>query len=446
MQWSTRTVGCPMCGSDDQQALIPSVKFDAVLGEMRQHPVIKVVVCRCCGLVFENPQVDLAAAADYADKHYYHASNPVDLQDRHQDFINAHRWAMLRDRVDWAACRRSLDVGATGAWSAKLKQEHPQQVSAVVEPSSEAVDYCRLRYPEVEAHCRTFEDFSDQPGSYDFISFWYSFYCFGQPRTALAKARELLSDGGRLLICISHLRMAHEVWQFGAPWVNLAQIVTTTPLVYYSRRTLERMLELEGFRVVDAFVGDHVAGDVEGNDFTGREEYVVLAEPVERLPAAMTADALSDPEEVEASTAFFTRYPEMVTRAALTALEQDAPIRRISLLCPPDPVFQNLARTVLSRPGVEVDTYPLEPGGGLELQHGDEPGHVLLNATRADIGAAALNGQARHLRAYDCLLPDRHEAYDMWVTGEDGEPLLAKALCPGPASGGHLFPYAGLSG
>lgn len=442
MRISLQEIHCPLCRDARREPLLPSYKFDDEVDRFCLHPEIKVVLCTNCGLVYENPGVDMALSEDYSDKHYYWTPEQLDRMVRHQTYVGEQRWQMLEPRLDWQSVNRTLDIGATAAWSAILKRALPQAETVVVEPSSMATELSRRQYPEVTSICRTFEAFDDRPGSYDFISLWYSIYCISDARAALAKARRLLSDGGRLLISISHLRMGVEIWQCGMPWVNLAQVVNGVSLVYYSRRTLARFLEAEGFRLVEAFVTDHADGDEGDNDFTGRQDYVVIAELAERKPRPVSVDDLSDPDEVAQSREFFSNYVERASMASVDALLSTRETKGVSVLHNGDAVFGAFAAALFQRHGLPVDQYDIGDGRNIQLATGDEPGHIVLNLTNGNIGVAEMNAQAKHFEAFDCIQSDRSDVFGNWIMGLDGTPIMAKAICPANGRDDRLFPFA----
>ena len=106
-----------------------------------------------------------------------------------------------------------------------------------------------------------------------------------------------------------------------------------------------------------------------------------------------------------------------------------------------DAVFAGFAAALFERSGIAVESYDVGKGG-VRLQAGDVPGHVVLNLTRGDIGVRDMNAGTRHLKAYDCIVSDRCDAYGNWVMGEDGTPIMAKAIVPVHDRSVDLFPYA----
>lgn len=165
MQVSLNSIHCPLCRGTDHEPIVSTYKFDSGAGDSRQHPLIKAALCTNCGLVFENPCVDMQRSADHADGHCYPSQDILARQSRHQGHVNELRWQLLEHRI--------------------------------------AMERCRRVYPEVTAVCETFERFEERAVSYDFFSFWYSLCCMSDARAALAKARRPLRDAGLFPFAVS---------------------------------------------------------------------------------------------------------------------------------------------------------------------------------------------------------------------------------------------------
>lgn len=123
MQVSLNSIHCPLCRGTDHKPIVSTYKFDSGAGDDRQHPLIKAVLCTNCGLVFENPCVDMQRSADHADGHCYPSQDILARQSRHQGHVNELRWQLLEHRI--------------------------------------AMERCRRVYPEVTAVCETFERFEE---------------------------------------------------------------------------------------------------------------------------------------------------------------------------------------------------------------------------------------------------------------------------------------------
>lgn len=439
MKFHLRHIPCLLCGSAELTPLLPSAKFDDKQLAQVIHDKIDVCLCENCGLVFENPQVELTKFGEYADKHYYNPINKVPDQYRYQRMVSAFRWNLLKHRLPWDEISKALDVGATGAWSALIKAKSPAMESVLLEPSSEAVAMCRERHPEVRAELGVFEEFTDHDESYDLITFYYSLYMLSNPRRALAKTRRLLRDGGRLVICISHLLMETEVWINSLPWVNMTHVIRGVQLVYYSRRTLERFLWVEGFEIES----DFTINLMDDHEHSGRQEYYVIASKASSVPSKIDACDLSDPTECEASRAFFLRYCDIVSERSVARFFDTNEVEAVLLQHDGDPtylswLFSKLAPfcdqiiSVETPPGVTPVSLP---------KAADQPGYVILNATGRPSAAGVTAHSWRHLRVIDCCHPT-DAPYGSWVRNQDGEVLITRAFCPVMEHGFELFPFA----
>lgn len=438
MEVHLRNIPCPLCGLSDPTPLLPTVKYDDRRREQVIHDKIDVCLCETCGLVFENPQVDLTESHDYADKHYYNALNPIQVHDTYQFKVNKFRWHLLEHRLPWVEVSKALDVGASGAWSAWIKQQRPNIESVLVEPSREAVANCRESYPEVRAELGVFGEFDDKDGSYDLITFFYSFYTLDDPRGALAKARRLLSDDGRLLICISHVRMETEVWHDSLPWVNMIHLIRGVPLIYYSRRTLVKFLNISGFEIeVDFTV--RCAFDEERS---GRQEYYVIARKSQDVPGEINSVNLADLEEREASREFFLRYCDTITERSVAQFFHANQVNTVLLQHDGDPTYFRWLVTKLAPFCDQIAPIETPPGKHPVAlpEEADRAGYVLLNATGRPSAQGLVAHAWRHLRVIECCHPT-DAPYGSWVRNQDGDVLITRAFCPAMHHDFDLFPF-----
>lgn len=427
---------CPLCGHHDREPLVPTVKFSDH-GYATVLPAVSVSVCLNCGLIHEFPQVNLVESKDYTEKHYYNQTNRIADHDAMQRRLNPLRWAVLQSLLPWSGINRAIDVGASGAWSAWVKRQHPSASSVLVEPSAEAIAWCRAEYPEVEAHHAIIETYRDPVGACDLITFFYSLYMLSDPLETLRRCHDLLSDEGRLVICISHVLLETKIWGHGrvVPWVDMEFFVRGAPLVYYSRHSLARMVETAGFHVLETLV-DQLPTESEHN---GRQEYYLIAR--RRRPDDPPAQPLPAPEHVAWSRSFVLDFCRRASEKSVALLFQSRPISRIHLVYD-DAIYRDWVLDILRPHGVPVETHRLDPDNpGIPDGVKDEPGVVLLNSSPVAIGAGKFNASARHAHAAACVAPWKEGQYGYYADAENGRRVFTKAFLPIRDHGADIFPF-----
>lgn len=434
---SFREPPCPLCKSKDREALIPTVKFDHDLGYAKIFPDICVSVCLNCGLVHEFPQIDLEASKEYTEKHYYNQFNRIDYHDSHQRMLNPLRWSVLESRLPWDGFRRVIDVGASGAWSAWVKEKYPEMESVLVEPSAEAIGWCREKYPEVEAFHGIIDTYQEPAGACDLITFFYSLYAVSNPLETLRRCHDVLSDEGRLVICISNTMMETEIWGHACvvPWVDMEFLIRGVPLVYYSRHSLGRMVEAAGFHVIETFV-DQLP---ENSQHRGRQEYYLIAR--RRRADDPPAGELRSQEHVAWSRSFVQEYCRRASEKSVALLFQEREIRKIHLVYD-DEIYRDWVADILRPYDVPVEFHRLDAANPrIPDAVKDEPGIVLLNSSPVAIGAGKFVAAAKHAHAVACVAPWQKGQYGYYVEFANGQRVFTKAFLPVRHYGADIFPF-----
>lgn len=427
-----RQVACPSCGALAGKRLIPSLKFNLSNGLLQPSADIWIEICQNCGVIHENPQVDVTASNLYREKHYYNAYNQIAVHDSQQRRLNPYRWATLESRIDWGGARRVLDVGASGAWSAWVKAQagSREMESLLVEPSAEAVAFCRAHYPEVQAIHGPFEEFDAPAGSADVISLFHSLYVIGDPKRVLEKCRRTLAPDGRLIVVISHVLCEIEIWGDAGrlPWLDLDHVVRGVPLVYYSRRTLAAMLDAAGFDVVDAFATPYPSDDA----LVGRHDYWVVAQP--RPAGAASPSAMANGDEARWAERFLTGYCEQASRRSIQAFfAPGAPgdaAEEITVLFD-NPDYRDWVCGMLRPFARRLSTLSIDAYRAAKDGRPPSKTTVTLNAAMTPVGGNVI----------DCLRPSDGNGYGYFVYAETGALIPARAFTPFRRQNAGLFPF-----
>ena len=197
-----------------------------------------IVRCLGCGLVRQSPQpqpADLVRAyREVADERY-----EEEASGRVETFGRA-----LRDLARHEPTGRLLDVGChTGIFLEVARRAGWEACG--VEPSRWSADRARARGLQVVDGTLAAAELPE--GSFDVVTMWDVVEHLADPLAELRRARRLLRPGG--LLALSTMNV--EAWfprLLGRRWPWYMQM----HLYYFTPRTLGRMLERAGFRMVEA--------------------------------------------------------------------------------------------------------------------------------------------------------------------------------------------------
>jgi SAM-dependent methyltransferase len=146
-----------------------------------------------------------------------------------------------------------LDVGC-GAGAARRRFRDAGWIARGVEPDPRAVRVGRAHGLDIVEGVLRDGRFPD--AWFDYARLDHSFEHLRCARETLRELRRILRPGGRLFLSLPEFESTTRRW-FGGHWWFLGLPVHT---YQYSRRTLPRLLESEGFAVESARVRPHLGG------------------------------------------------------------------------------------------------------------------------------------------------------------------------------------------
>lgn len=213
---------CDLCDHMDSDPALPNAQLD-----LRR--------CRGCGHVFLVRSARPEAAEYYAD--YYDGRNStVDA------ITQARAREMLRGFERWVRPGRLLDVGCGIGYLMEAGAESGWDPVGV-EISDAAVEVARARGCQV--HHGDYLDIPFDAGSFDAITMIEVLEHLDRPAQYLRKAARDLRPGGLLYLTTPNFAGLGRRLSAGAH-----RIISTEHLNYFSQRTLTRVLDASGFRVV----------------------------------------------------------------------------------------------------------------------------------------------------------------------------------------------------
>ncbi len=240
-------IACNLCGSRDSVLLYPSSlntptpsssDFRCTSSAYGIHPPI--VRCRQCGLVYANPRWDSRVVRES----YNSVEDPTYLEEREGRVLTFRRnlepfqSLVAKD----STTRRLLDVGCYVGVMVELAQEAGWEAWGV-EPSTWASEQARKRGLKVITG--TLCEAKLEQGFFDVVTMWDVIEHLTDPAAEIRNVRHVLKPGGVFAIHTIDIeslfaRVMGRKW----PWLMEMH------LFYFSPRTLGKMLEKNGFRVI----------------------------------------------------------------------------------------------------------------------------------------------------------------------------------------------------
>jgi 2-polyprenyl-3-methyl-5-hydroxy-6-metoxy-1,4-benzoquinol methylase len=240
-------VDCDLCGGKNYKVIYPST-FRSTDFTKDPSPSFRyassdrargnIVECRDCCLVYMNPRDrDIAKIYENVGEDEYYLSSE---EDRVATFERDYR--KLEFVVGPAKGRKMIDVGCSYGLFLGVCQRHGWEAYGC-EPSQvqwmKASEHYARVYNKELRDCKFPDDFFDLVTMHELIEHPSS------PKALIQDARAVIKPGGYLVLCTPD-RSSWPAKIFGKRWMSYARM----HLYYFTPRTLRRMLEEEGFRVV----------------------------------------------------------------------------------------------------------------------------------------------------------------------------------------------------
>lgn len=237
------TVSCYLCGKYECTEFL--IGEDDLTGKDGKFLYVK---CDSCGLVYQNPRLNLGGIKEFYDSEYIAHRKKKD-------------WGLLTPLYEWAMGKldrdkeklvkkyfpvngttRLLDVGcAVGTFLLHMNEKYGCKISGV--DFKEGLDY--PGFDRIDFHEGVFYEQDLPAGSHDLITMWHFFEHDYDPRKSLEMARKVLTENGRLIIEVPRLdSFTFKLFKNKWPGVQAPQHTAL-----YSRKTLSEMLETNGFEI-----------------------------------------------------------------------------------------------------------------------------------------------------------------------------------------------------
>jgi 2-polyprenyl-3-methyl-5-hydroxy-6-metoxy-1,4-benzoquinol methylase len=208
------------------------------------------VACNDCGLVYQNPRIDVENIKQFYDDEYIAHRKKTDwglltrLYDRAMRQHDRRKAAIIRRYVVLTPNSEVLDVGCgAGTFLTMVRNRYGAKTTGV-----DFKDLSSLPgFDQIDFHCGLFYEQEMGEKRFDLITMWHFLEHDYDPFRTLKKAHSSLKADGRLVIEVPRLdSMTYRLYRERWPGLQAPQHT-----VLYSKEMLLRLLEKAGFDMVD---------------------------------------------------------------------------------------------------------------------------------------------------------------------------------------------------
>ena len=239
------SVACYYCGG------LACSPFETAQDDLTGRPGnFTFVTCNGCGLVYQNPRIELQEIKTYYDDEYIAHRKKADwgiltrFFDATMDRLDKKKDVISRRYVSLTRDSEVLDVGCGAAtFLTKLQTLYGAKVAGV-----DFMDLSHLPgFEKIDFRCGLFYEADLESDRFDLVTMWHFLEHDYDPLRSLNNARRVMKIDGVLVVevprldCLSY-RLYRERW----PGLQAPQHT-----VLYSRETLERFVARAGLEVVD---------------------------------------------------------------------------------------------------------------------------------------------------------------------------------------------------
>jgi SAM-dependent methyltransferase len=245
---SVEVTTCLVCGSNDHVNFLPGAKH------LNLIPPVGVVRCRSCGLLFLNPR-----PSSYAREEIWAGRKPKGLEEYLNNLANygavtksrlplfEKRVAELRSKYFPSGAVSILDIGASSGEFLEAARQAGWDTFGV-EPSTDGVAKARAKGLNVVQSPAESLPFAD--GTFDLVHSNHVFEHLADPLAAAKEAWRVLRPGGVIFVEVPNQFDNIQFFRYrimGEVPVRERNIRSIHHLVFFSRKSLRRLLSIAGF-------------------------------------------------------------------------------------------------------------------------------------------------------------------------------------------------------
>ena len=286
--YTRQEVVCNICNTKDEEFLFYAPE--------------RIVRCRHCGLIYNNPRLDSKSLEKIYSKEYFVIEKNVTGIDykayanyMEEESVITRSMNLRMKKVEFFAKNKGhlLDIGCAAGFSLLAAQERGWEAEGI-ECSEFCVNYARSR--GLRVHQGTLEDFPGKEESMDAITMWDYLEHSPDPLKDLRISCSLLKKGGVILLSIPNV----DSWSFRLlkkKWIGFKNI---EHLYFFSRKTLAKLAHLAGLKMEHCFYhGKHVSLSF----FLSRVQYYIRFKPFLTL-----VEKMANTEKAKKISFYFNPY------------------------------------------------------------------------------------------------------------------------------------------
>jgi 2-polyprenyl-3-methyl-5-hydroxy-6-metoxy-1,4-benzoquinol methylase len=241
-------VSCNLCGSGEIRVLQAS-QYDSEAGaaeltrtfssSSEKRLTQRLVVCAECGLQFVSPRL----RADVVLEAYGRGTDEQFISQARGRELTFSKCLRGIERIYRRAPGRLLDIGTGGGSFLHVASQHGWDVAGC-EPNRWLCEWAYEKYGVTVEPGTVFEQ-QYASNSYDVVTLWDVLEHTADPRSEIREVRRVLADEG--LIVVNYPDIGSWIARvMGRSWVFLLDV----HLYYFTRATIRKLLEDEGFELV----------------------------------------------------------------------------------------------------------------------------------------------------------------------------------------------------
>lgn len=226
-------IKCNLCGADDYKIVS---RFGYPFTKQ-----VRNVVCKCCGLVYQNP---IPGPKELADHYFDYRKNTIDIVTPTEEYeAYAKPMAYYHYSFFKEYCRSGMNILDVGCGAGTLMSWPVKEgLNAYgVNPDPGFGNYGPANYGLKDVQICMFEDASFAPDTFDIITFNHVFEHFTDATLMLKKIRNYLKKDGFLYLSIPNVLTPHGQLEYN---FFLEHINTFSPT------TIKLLLKKMGFEVL----------------------------------------------------------------------------------------------------------------------------------------------------------------------------------------------------
>ena len=237
-----KKVNCILCGGDEN-IIIDEHLEDKYYSQLNKKPPhsIKTVICKKCGFVYSNPQIEEKDKRDLYSKKY----RPISAEEYYKkDYMKRE---IIRWKINWiknflkkieekTKLPKILDIGSAGGHLLYLFKLRGWETLGI-EPTKEYAKYSIKKF-KLKITRKFFEDAKLPNNFFDLVVLANVLEHFSDPNFALKKIHEKLKGGGLLFVIVPNILK---------PIGKVTDYFRSEHISYFSEKTLVAIAKKNGF-------------------------------------------------------------------------------------------------------------------------------------------------------------------------------------------------------